>query len=534
MGQDCWPTYWDIRTSNILRNMANTTKREREARLDRIEQAVESASDAGEEWTVEHRDAAPSERPHGMAVDASEHSIAYDFWEAQRECLGLLEDGKHDIVALLGGYRSGKSVTGGRWILSEAIEHAGERFLAMGTTYSEAVEATYRVLFEQLPGDRTHIVTSSYNGPENSPLVADYNRSEHRLTLVNDSVIVLGSADKWNRYAGDEYAGVWLDEPSHYGDVLHDLLEMVSTRLTASAGPKCMFWSLTGNGYNAAWQVLEKREDADGTDLGHTVELICADVADNPYIAAEDKARLKRQFEGTGREEQALSGGFSAAQGLVYTDFSRNTHVIEHDEALDRVEAASEWRVYGYDAGWDDPRVVLEVGKTSYGQLVVLNEFHRSASHVEAARDWLLEKPRGRIYSEHVPSDIQKFKEAGLPATKANKNIDSGIDEVRHRLEEDESGRVGLFVSERCENLIQEFHGYKREQVGTQAATDHCLDSLRYLCIGVTAGSVVDREQSHRRKRPEHHGIRDFGPGSSEQSLSSGLDELEMELRTNN
>lgn len=476
--------------------MPNTTKRERDRRLDDVAQAVESAThDIEDDWSVEHRPAEPSERPHGMAVDGEERTIAYDFWEAQRECLDLLDDGEHDIVGFLGGYRSGKSVTGARWLLTEALRHPNTRFLAMGTTYSEAVSTTYRVLFEQLPGERTHMITSSYNGPEHSPLVSDYNRQEHRLTLVNDSVIILGSADKWSRYAGEEFGAAWLDEPSHYGDVLHDLLEMVSTRLTAASGAKCMFWTLTGNGYNAAWKVLEKQEDIDGGALGHTVELVRASVLDNPYIAEEDKSRLERQFESGGREQQALHGGFVAAKGLVYSNFARDTHVIDDVEARDLVE--DDWRIYGYDAGWSDPRVLLEIGKTAYGQLVVLDEFHRSESHVEDAIRWLQrDRPRGTLHCEHEPSDIQKFREAGFTAREADKSIDAGIDEVRHRLESDEDGRVGLLVSDHCKNLIREFHSYKREHVGTSSAEDHCLDSLRYLIMGhataPSGGNIYD------------------------------------------
>lgn len=492
--------------------MPRTTKRQRERRLEQVEQAVAAEADTGDEWTIEHRAAAPEARPQGLAVDSDERTIAYDFWEAQRECLDRLDDDL-DIVAFLGGYRSGKSVTGARWMLTEAVRNPGERFLAMGTTYSEAISTTYRVLFEQLPGQRTHLTTSSFNGPEQSPLVADYNRSEHRLTLVNDSVILLGSADKWSRYAGDEYAGIWLDEPSHYGSDLHDLLEMMSTRLTASAGPKNMFWTLTGNGYNAAWEILAKRQDADGGELGHRIELLRASVLDNPYIAEEDKESLKRQFKGGAREEQALYGGFAAAQGRVYASFERDTHVIEHGEAHELID--DDWRMYGYDAGWNDPRVLVEIGQTAYDQLVVLDEYHESGAHVEDAIDWLAEhdKPHGTIHCEHEPSDIAKFERAGWETEQAAKSLDAGIAEVRRRLESDgnmaitestkpdpypfadePSGtpstpshrdRVGLLVADDCDQLIREFLGYKMEEVGTAAADDHCLDSTRYALATV-------------------------------------------------
>lgn len=460
---------------------------------------------------VEWREADPKARLNGMTYDPTDGTLAYDLWTAQRQALDALASDKHDLVALLAGYGSGKSILGARWVIANALAYPGGHFLAMGTTFSEARTSTFEKLFEQLPGERTALRTSSFNGPESSPIVADYNRAEHRLTLVNDAVITLGSADKWSRFAGSEFSGVWCDEPSHYGSDLHDLLEMLGSRLRGVEGPKRLFWTLTGNGYNAAQTILEQREDSNGEPIGLDIELIRASTLENPYLDDADRDRFARQYGGTAREEQALHGGFAAAQGLVYSAFQRDIHVLAHREALEMVEDG--WRVYGYDAGWSDPRVLLEVGKTAYEQLVVLDEYHESGTHVEDAIVWLNGKPTGPIFAEHEPSDIQKFRDAGSRAEKADKSLDAGIAEVRRRLETDGNapvdtdpgshrekgfiisrdggepvGRVGLLVSENCPHLIREFQGYKEEHVGTSQAVDHCLDGLRYLCMGVASG----------------------------------------------
>jgi len=184
---------------------------------------------------VEWHEAAPDDRPEGMTwqppTDDVPGVLYYDVWDAQRECLDTVESGEHDVVAFLAGYGSGKSVFGARWLLAKALKHPGSKFLAMGVDFQKARDTTYPKLFAQLPGERTTLTMSGYNGPENSPLVADYNRQHHRLTLANDSVITLGSADKYSRYAGAEFGAVWMDEPSHYGDELHDLTGMMTTRL---------------------------------------------------------------------------------------------------------------------------------------------------------------------------------------------------------------------------------------------------------------------------------------------------------------
>jgi hypothetical protein len=458
----------------------------RTALRDAVEQIADSdQSDGADNVDVLWNVADPKNRPHGITWVPGTGTLTYDVWDAQRDALESVRSDA-DITGFLAGYGSGKTIFGARWLIKQALDHDGSRFLGMGIDFTKARDTTFRVLFEQLPGERTSIVTSSYNGPESSPVVSDYNRQNHRLTFINDSVIKLGSADKWNRYAGDSYGAVWLDEPSHYGEDLHDLLEMVGSRLRGVAGPKGQLWTLTGNGYNAAFEILERQEDSNGETIGLNIETVRASTLENPYLDAGETDRFERQYGGTSREAQALHGGFAAAQGLVYSNFSRDTHVIPHSDAVDRTRDS--WRIYGYDAGWNDPRVLLEIGKTGYDQLVVLDEFYKSESHVSDAVAWLKrnDKPRGTIHCEHEPADIEKLDAAGYRTEKANKSIDAGIDEVRKRLEPDDSDRPGLLVSDNCEHLIQEFLGYKEEHVGTTQADDHCLDCARYACMGET------------------------------------------------
>lgn len=193
---------------------------------------------------------------------------------------------------------------------------------------------------------------------------------------------------------------------------------------------------------------------------------------------------------------------------------------------------------------WNDPRVLLEIGKTPYEHLVVLDEFYRSDCHVEDAIAWLKsnDKPDGTIYAEHEPAEINKFQQAGASVEKAEKSIDAGISEVRKRLEPDgnsvaeasgtvqrltwggqrdekqrreqraekveENPRVGLLISDECHHTVREFLGYKEEHVGKGHAEDHCLDAPRYAVMGGSGGPVVVRRKaqisvSNRNRLPE-------------------------------
>ena len=524
--------------------MTDPTKREIERLLEELKR--DQPADAPTNLTVEWREAAPDKRPTGIEYDPETETLYYDIWDAQQECHEALMSGDHDIVGLLGGYGSGKSVFGARWLLVQALTTPDSRFLAMGVDFRKARDTTFRILCEQLPGERTGLRAGANNGPEQSPVVAHYDSRDHRLTLTNGSVIVFGSADRWNRHAGDQFGAIWLDEPSHYETDLHKLLDMVGSRFRGAEGPKVQCWTLTGNGYNDAWEILVKQETGDDEPLGLEIELVRASTLENPYLDAGDYERFERQYADTSLEDQALHGGFAAATGLVYSAFSRETHVIPHAEAVERV--VDNWRVYGHDVGWKNPNAVCELGKTALDQLVVLDVFYETKTHAEDIDKWLAERPDGPIYCDHHPDHIDKLEQAGYNVREATKDLDTGIAEVRKRLEADgnltvtsetrpkkrtvrepfmglpspprsrsrsrrdntsdesddadesvdtDESAVGLLVSERCRYLIREFLGYKEEHVGKGTANDHCLDALRY---GVMGAGSPDRDRRRTRR----------------------------------
>jgi hypothetical protein len=459
----------------------------------------------------------PSGEVDGLHYDpTADRPLRYEFWSEQLRALSHLNptddrwgalqakyreleevwiDDPHppdgwDIVGALGGFRSGKSTTGARWTITSALERPGSRWLAMGQDFAKAKKTTYKVLFQNLPGDMTHVLTRNHNGPETSPIVADYARRDKVLTLRNSSQIVLGSADNPGRHAGDEFHGGWLDEPSLYGDELHQTRRMIGSRLSAGP-PAVQFWTYTGNGMegNAAYEVMEKRVDEDDEPLNVNITVVRLNVLQNPFITQATKRKLLRQYEGTELEKQGLYGGYAAARGLVYSAFNRNDHVLPAAEADILVEDA--FRVYGYDAGWGDPRVLLEAGRNAYGQLLVVDEFYEEETQPEHAIKWLRgglpgteESPTGRILAEHEPADIQKFRRAGYQAVPAEKSLDAGIPAVRRRLGTDSEDRVGLLISDRCENLIRELQDYQTDEVGKKSAEDHAADALRYLIMG--------------------------------------------------
>lgn len=457
-------------------------------------------------------------RETGAVVDVRDGSIdiTWAFWRPQREARAAVYSGEYDIIGMVAGYRSGKSVTGARTCIEVALRggYSPARVLAMGKTYAESKKTTYPVLFEELPGDNLDPFLGD-GDPENSPIVRSFSKQDGVITLINGSVIILASADKPNRYDGGKFSFAWLDEAAYYDD-LNGVRKTIGERLDYKpAGPRCILITTTGNGFNDAWDLLEQGVDpSDGSTLNIRTKLITASTDNNPFLTTDDRARIRRIHGGTGREGQALHGSFEADEGRVYSTFRRHSHVVDvgEDGAIPEYDTAIDgsWRMFGYDAGWDDPRVMLEIAKTHAGQYVVVDEFYRSDTHVEDIiggprhdKYWLEDKPKGRIHSEHEPGDIQKMRSRGWKAGKADKSVDAGIGEVRYRLREDADGRPGLLVAERCEETRMELLGYTEEDVGGSDVDDHAADALRYAVYtesrrsssssGSTSSSHVDK-----------------------------------------
>jgi len=463
---------------------------------------------------------ASSGSPEGMQYDPEEGRLAYEFWEAQREALDAFMSRQYDITAFLGGFGSGKTTTGARLTLTLAQSNPGTKHAAMAIDFQKGNETTFEALFKNLPGQRTHILTSNFNGPEQSPIVADYNRNDHRLILNNDSVIRLASADHPQSVIGDEFQSIWLDEPSKYhpSEKLYEIaLDVAPSRLRAHEPQFGQFWTLTGNGYNSAYRILRERENREGEELGTEIFVKRASMLNNPYISDTVKERYQRQYGNTSVAEQALHGGFAAAEGLVY-DVDRDEHIhpldIHEDDDGQHiainingriVPIEEQYRVFGYDHGWHpDPRAVLEIGRTvGESRLVVLDEFMRTKSPLPQSMRWLGNKPGGVIACEHMPEDIEELNSGSesapqydprnYEAIEANKSLDAGIQKVdgewlNPRDDEGKPLPPKLLVAERCEELINEFFSYKQEDIGGKSADDHLLDCLRYAIMAVEEG----------------------------------------------
>ncbi|QLG51129.2 terminase large subunit domain-containing protein [Natrinema halophilum] len=435
--------------------------------------------------------------------------IGGQYWDAQLETFDALESGEYDVVVFRAGYGGGKTLLGSDFVIGEAMQIPNGHSLVLAPDKTKGGPATYKGFYERLPGENT-VPNDADGDPENSPIVAGHHGTKHRVTLINGHIIQLGGADIWSRFAGTEFNVIWCDEVAHYGTTdLYDLHEMLVTRQRTEQGPNVTLWTSTGNGFNQFYDITERQIQPDGEGgeeklpWADRMKVIVGDTRDNPFHNELEKMRA--QFEGTAREEQALEGEFAAAEGLVYSQFTREHHVVNETDVGDLVN----WDatpIYGYDAGWDHPRVFVEWRPTHLDQWIAVDLYYQSEKPFDDLCDpdttsgWVYdrEKERGTVYCEHEPEHILKLRQAGFRAVKAEKSLDEGIPYVRGLLErKGDPERPGLLVSDRCAELIQEFQSYKEEHVGKSGdVPDHALDASRYALFTHTPASTSSDDSS--------------------------------------
>lgn len=462
----------------------------------------------------------------GVKYDDGSQTLNYELWDAQQDAIeDFYNNDDSYITDFRAGYRAGKSITGARAIIQGAWGLDNTRWLVMSETYKEGQRTTFKILFKNLP---------NYDGdnPESSPIVANYHKQEGTLKLTNGSVIVFAYSTKTDGIKGDEFAGVWMDEVAFYND-LYKVTDMVMTRLSAKKGPLSVLWTTTthpNNPFNEYYDIAEENTHPQlDQSIPWKINTIQVNSLNNPFLTDRVKEQMRQSQKHN--LKQAVKGGFATVDGQVYPMFE-DSHIVSFDDIED--DLYDDYRLYSYDSGWDDPRVVLEIGVTTKGQYVVLDEFYESESDVEDAIEWLQNKPAGMLVSEHEPEHISKIRREvdDVTVVKANKSIDDGIESVQERLKS-KDGMIGLIVTENASNTISEFRTYTKDVIGTNQADDHCMDCVRYLIHTDTPSPDSQKSVLTNTEDDENSNDIELDSGSNQQQLRKNIKSRNRSRRNN-
>jgi PBSX family phage terminase large subunit len=324
-----------------------------------------------------------------------------------------------------------------------------------------------------------------------------YRIGSGELDLFGRTIYTAGANDERaaDKIKGMTLAGAYCDEVTTYPQ---SFFAMLGTRLSI---PGARWYGTTNPEGPAHWLHKEQIERAqlritrDGRTVRSTdpdaldLNVFTFQLADNPHLAADYVASLKREYVGLFYRRYVL-GEWCLAEGVVYDMFDPEQHVVTELPEIHRY-----W--LGVDYGTQNPFAAVLVGLGVDGILYVVAEWRHDgratrrqmtdAQYSEAIRAWLRDlgiRPEWSFVDPSAASFItQAFQDGGLPnLARARNEVLDGIRSVAAAMG---AGRLRVHAS--CTGLLDEVSAYSWDPSASDNGEDkplkrddHSLDALRY------------------------------------------------------
>jgi len=227
-----------------------------------------------------------------------------------------------------------------------------------------------------------------------------------------------------------------------------------------------------------------------------TLRLFVTTHKDNPTLWDQDAQTWTKQGERTlarlasltgMRRSRLFLGQWVQAEGVVYEEFSRESHVVQRG-GFSRY-------IVGMDEGYSNPAVLLVIGLDGDGRAHVVEEFYQrrvlQGDVVGHARElWARYQPEAFFVDPSAAGLIAEMQSVGLPIGAVDHAVQQGIQCVKARLAAQGDGKPRLTFDPSCVNTIAEMESYcwKQSKQGLkdepEKINDHSCDCLRYALMG--------------------------------------------------
>lgn len=293
----------------------------------------------------------------------------------------------------------------------------------------------------------------------------------------NGSMLLIGGLDKPDKVMSREYDLIYVNEA---WETTEDDWEKLTTRARWGVMPYQQVFGDTNPQGEGHW-MYERF-------LAGRLTMLFSKHEDNPVLwdaraerwtpAGEDYLAKLGNLTGF-RRDRLLLGLWTAAEGVVYPAFNRQTHV--------KTVNCEGWATaLGMDVGTRNPTVVL-TARYSGDRLHIEHEHYQAGMSSDAITDVAVDRYKATRATKLTidPSAaglISSLTARGIKASKADNDILIGISRVTSILE-------SFTIDPSCVNTIREF-GLYRYPGGRRSSTDvpvkeddHAMDALRYLVL---------------------------------------------------
>lgn len=305
-------------------------------------------------------------------------------------------------------------------------------------------------------------------------LVSDI-RSDNTATLFGETAYCLGADNvrHVNRLRGSSIKYCYGDEVTTWHQ---DVFDMLKSRLDK---PYSLFDGTCNPAHPTHWFKTFLDGNADIYQQAYTID-------DNPFLAPEFVANLKREYTGTVYYDRYILGLWAVADGLIYPHFARcvtdslpdqfDRYIVSMDYGIQNATAMILW---GRRAGvWYAIREYYHSGRESREQKTDDDYWQ---AYIELTNGLRISR---LIIDPSAASFIVLARRRGAPVMDADNDVLDGIRETSTAMQR---GRIK--VSRQCKQLALEAQGYmwdakKAKEQGEERpvkANDHLMDALRYF-----------------------------------------------------
>lgn len=247
---------------------------------------------------------------------------------------------------------------------------------------------------------------------------------------------------------------------------------------------------------------------------------ITVDMIDNPYLDTNEINKFSDSIIDDATREARIHGKFKHLTGLIYNEFSIDSHVI------DPIKVKPTWtRYFAIDPHPRTPTMCLWLAVDENENLFIYDELwlkdmsiRQIAMAIKAQEgkvspqfrfiDPALDKEDALMGGVNVRKELMRY---GIACQRANNDIHLGIDRVRDVLRVDYlplTGNVSprLHVCKHCEHTIYEFTHYMWGEYLTRPEShekmnkpkkikDHAMDCLRYILNAEPRYMIFNKEK---------------------------------------
>lgn len=389
--------------------------------------------------------------------------------------------------AFIAGIGSGKTYLGVIWSLLRALERPGMTGLVAAADYPMLRDVILPIWEEVVPEE----------------FIANFNRADMICEFTNGSRILFRSFDterKINLRRGLNVNWAWIDEAAY---LPRYAFEVIKGRLRQGTDQRCLV-TTTPKGYNWIYDVFirdaELVEDGIAYKRGRAAVFgVATDT--NPFLPQDYIRDLKESYTGEFLKQEFYAQ-FVKFQGLIYSEFEYDVHVVSRDvlEVMVETVGVKRW-LYGYDSGFTNPRVMLKIAQLNDGTYIVVREFYRArarlSSSIPVFRE-LMGADQGVVFADpSAKGEIEELKHNEFVVRGAFNDVSMGIQRVKGLLDKRE-----LLVSEECVMTIAEFNSYRWDEDRDKPIKemDHAMDAVRYgvatkeNTAGIVRANIWDRE----------------------------------------